>query len=413
MIYGQKKPEQMERRRTGVLSFADLDHIDKSAEAALYYGFIPIKTPHITPSDITKAKQISQGEIIVDSDTHESGAWTKLEEKVAILRTYEEYSMHTLSQPLMLSYTKPFIGDRRKSLKESHIGLEIVGTDKSIAEALLIKTALAILSDQGIENLHIDINSIGDKESLARFTKEITNYYRKHINDLSASCRQMMKKDIFSLLGCQEDKCKELAMEAPKSINFLSERSREHFKEILEYLEDLDISYTINNSLVANRDYCSETIFEIRGEDKQSHPLAVGLRYNSLAKRLGNKKDLPAVGVSIAFKKPTKMTLLKRRAVEKIMNPKISFMQLGSEAKRKSLVVIEELRKAKVAVVHSLTKDKMAGQVIFSEKMKCDYFLIMGKKESMEESVIVRDGITRAQDTVLIKDIASRIKKVK
>jgi histidyl-tRNA synthetase len=405
--------EVPEKKRKSPKEMVDLEHVDKAGEVALYYGFTPLKTPHLTPDDIHKAKNISEGEIVIDSDTHESGAIVRLEEKIALLRTYEDNALYTMPQPAMLYYHKPFTGDKRKtSLKETHRGLEIIGTDKSVAEAILIQTSLAILSEQGYENLRVEINSIGDKESLARFGREITAYYKKNMSELSLQCKQTMKKDVFSLLGCQDAKCKALALECPRSINFLSERSRTHFREVLEYIEILEIPYTINNTLVANRDYCSETIFEIRA-DNEEHPLAVGLRYDTLAKRLGNKKELSAVGVSFAFKKPEKQVLLKKGTVEKIMNPSLSYIQLGFEAKLKSLHLIEILRQAKIPLMHSLAKDKIGGQVVVAEKDRAETILIMGKKEAMEKSVIVRNATTRSQDTVLLTDLAEHLKKLK
>lgn len=395
--------------------YVSYEHVDLVGEAALFYGFTPLALPHIHPNDSTDAKKISEGEVVVDHDTHEEGANVRLEEKIALLRLYEREKMWTQPQPVMFHYKKPFVGDRRKANpKEFHYGLEIIGTNKSIAEAILIQASLAILRDAGETDLHVEINSIGDKESLARFTREITAYYKKHINDLPQKCRDIMKKDVFSLLGCDHEACVKLAMDCPKSINFLSERSRMHFKEVLEYLETLDIPYTISNALVANRDYCSETVFEIRTSDPKAHPLAIGIRYDTLARRLGHKKDLPAVGVSLALtRKPAKTEALKQSTISKILNPNICFMQLGFEAKLKSLNVIEALRQARVPLTQSLAKDKMAGQVGIAEKMQAPIVIIMGKKEAMEDSVIVRESATRSQDTVLISEVAARLKKYK
>jgi histidyl-tRNA synthetase len=401
--------------KSAIPKYVSYDHLDQVAKTALFYGFTPLAQLHIHPNDSVEAKKISEGEIVVDSDNHEEGATLRLEEKISLLHLYEREKMWTLSQPVLFYFKKPFIGDRRKpNQKESHHGLEIIGTDKSIAEAILIQTSLAILRDAGETELHVEINSIGDKESLARFTREVTAYYRKHINDLPAKCRETMKTDVFSLLGCDHEGCKKLAFDCPKSINFLSESSRQHFKEVLEFLETLEIPYIINNTLVANRDYCSETIFEIRRDDPKTHPLAIGIRYDTLARRLGHKKDLPAVGVSICLeKKAGKGEVLKMSEITKILSPQICFMQLGFEAKLKSLRVVEVLRQAGIPLVQSLAKDKMAGQVGMIERTQVPQILIMGKKEAMEDSVILRESATRSQDTVLITDLAARLKKLK
>jgi histidyl-tRNA synthetase len=205
-----------------------------------------------------------------------------------------------------------------------------------------------------------------------------------------------------------------LAADCPKSINFLSEKSRQHFKEVLEFLETLEIPYTINNALVSNRDFCSETVFEIRGSDPKSHPKAIGIRYDTLAKRLGHKKELPAVGVSIALpKKAIKSDEIKVSTIMKILDPQICFMQLGFEAKLKSLRLIETLRLARVPVAQSLAKDKMAGQVGQAEKMQAPVVVIMGNKEAMENSVIIRETATRAQTAVPVSEAAVALKKYK
>ncbi len=393
--------------------YVSYDDVDTVIETGLFYGFTPLAPLHITNDDNAQAKSISEGEIVVDHDNHEEGASIRLEEKIALLRLYEKEKMGTLAQPLMYSYKKPFLGDRRKpNTKELHYGFEIIGTNKSIAEAILMQTAVAILHDAGDTDLHVEINSIGDKESLTRFTREITAYYRKHLNTLPAKCRDTFKKDVFALLGCDHEDCLKLADECPKSINFLSEKSRQHFKEVLEFLETLEIPYTINNALVANRDFCSETVFEIRGSDPKSHPKAIGIRYDTLAKRLGHKKDISAVGVAIALpKKAVRTEPVKQSTIAKILDPQICFMQLGFEAKLKSLRLIESLRLSRIPVAQSLAKDKIAGQVGQAEKMQAPVVIIMGKKEAMENTVIVRETSTRSQNAVLVTEASNSLKK--
>ncbi len=408
-----KKSVSVKAKKIEHPKYVSYEGLDSVGETALFYGFTPLAQPHIHADDITQSKSISECEIVVDQDNHEEGAVVRLEEKVALLHMYEKEKMGTLAMPLMYFYKKPFIGDRRKpSTKESHYGFEIIGTDKSIAEAILMQTAVAVLHDAGDTDLHVEINSIGDKESLARFTREVTAYYRKNLSSLPAKCRETFKKDVFALLGCDHEDCLKLAADCPKSINFLSERSRQHFKEVLEFLESLEIPYTINNALVANRDFCGETVFEIRGTDPKSHPKAIGIRYNTLAKRLGHKKELPAVGVSIAIpKKAVAGAEIKMSVIAKILDPQICFMQLGFEAKLKSLRLIESFRQARVPVAQSLAKDKIAGQVGQAEKMQAPVVVIMGKKEAMENTVIIRETSTRSQNAVLASEAALALKR--
>lgn len=403
--------DSQKEKRKSLADIATNAHLVTGHEVGLYYGFTPVNTPSIAPADTQAAKKISAGEIVVDSDSHEGGATAKLEEKIAFIRLYEEFNLSREPQPIMVSTVRPFKNDKTKiNPKEAHHSFDILGTNRSIAEAMLIETALALLKESGVKDLHLEINSIGDKESAARFGRELTTYYKRHFSSLPQTCKEKFKDDPFSLLGCTHEKCMELSADCPKAINFLSEGSRGRFKEILEFVESLGIPYEIKNNLVANRDYCSETVFEIRTSDPKSHPLAVGVRYDTLSKKLGGKKEIAAAGVSVCYPAAARHALTKTKAL-KLSKPNICFMQLGYEAKLKSLAVIETLRLANIPVSHALARDKMAGQVSLAEYMKSPYVIIMGKKEAMEDSVIVRHNATRAQETVFIKDLAAYIKK--
>jgi histidyl-tRNA synthetase len=229
---------------------------------------------------------------------------------------------------------------------------------------------------------------------------------------MHAECRQLLKKDPFDLLSCQNDKCKKVNETAPHSMDFLSESSRIHFQEVLEYLEALGIPYRINNHLIGNKKYCNETIFSIINTDpdkKRQKVLAVGVRYDSLSKKIGCKKEIHGVGISILIKN-TKSDL--RKEVKRVKRPFASFVQLGFESKLLSLGIIENLRKEKIPLFLSLARDRLGAQVSAVEKYHIPYALIMGKKEAVERSVIVRNNDTHAQEIVDIEELPRYMKKL-
>ena len=379
------------------------EHLDKIGEIAVYYGFSPRKHIEIKRVDVEKSKDM------LDSDYIEEGELRlplHVEEKVALLRVYEEENLLEKPHPIMFYLKDSFKNNIKKSNFPRYADLEILGNSKSIAEATLIQTACKMLAEEGYDDLSIDINSIGDKDSIARFTRELANYYRKHLNDIHPECRQAFKIDPLELLSCGNDKCTEINAGAPRAIHYLSEASRIHFQEVLEFLETLEIPYNINNNLISNRKYCSETIFEIRQGEKT---LAIGVRYDSLSKKIGFKKELSGVGISLLVKKG-KAEL--RKEVQKTKKPWVYFVQLGMEAKLLSLPVIEILRQHKIPVYQSLPKDKLGAQVSVAERMHIPYTMIMGKKEAVEKSVIVRHNDTRSQETILISELGAYMKKL-
>lgn len=383
---------------------------EKALDAAEYFGFVPIKTPEIKKEDLARAKDLK---ICCDpffSASADSECFSvSPEERLALLRNYIEDGIISWSQPAMLFYRRPTL---KKSVRE--INLDILGSPRSILEALIIKTAITILEDGGFGNLSVEINSIGDKESFSRFERQLVNFFKKNSETLVPQCRQAYKKDPLSAPLCEHEKCNALKADSPKPISFLSDQSREHFKEILEHLEVSGIQYRINNGLVGNKNYCYQTVFKITGShesERESEPqtLAIGMRYNGLAKKTGLKKDVQGAGVSInlAGKKTEEKVSIKTK------KPDFYLIQLGFEAKLKSLEVIDELRKARIPIYHSLVKDKLAAQLSIAENLDVDHVIIIGQKEALENSVVVRNVNTRSQETVSLCRLADYVNRLK
>ena len=136
---------------------------DKIGEVAIHYGFTVVKPPEITNSDVNKSKQFKDFDHYGDA-----------EEKVALTRWYMDNRMDLESQPLAIHYKKPLSGS---GVKKRHgydaYGLEVMGSTKSTSEALIIKCVLAMLDDLGCKDIVLDINSIGDRESINKFERDI------------------------------------------------------------------------------------------------------------------------------------------------------------------------------------------------------------------------------------------------
>ncbi len=386
-----------------------LREFEKPFETALHFGFTPIKTPEITKDDSLKLKSVKDPYHDPKRIQAESPFTFDALEKIALLRTYQETGLETAAPPALLAYKKPISGTFNKKSSDIVIGLDILGLPSSAAEGIIIRTALSILEDEGFKNLTIHINSLGDKDSVGDFEKAVSVFVRKHMNGFPADIRKMAKHDIFDILRSTDEKHHAIQQQAPKSISFLSERSRNDLKEVLEYLEVFDIPYEISPRLIGSPCFCSHTIFEIRtGDGDKNDLLAQGYRYGRLSKKIGAKRELPSIGITISFKKKEKITLSKG-----ISKPKFYLIQLGPEAKLHTLPVVDILRKARISVAHSIAKDKLGSQLGAAENMKVPYVLIIGQKEAIEKSVTVRNMSTRAQETVSIPKLVEYLKKLK
>lgn len=398
-----KKP----KTKTGS-RFIEHENLDKIGEIAVYYGFTPKKSPSITKADADAVKDIISGDYIDDESCNHNKLQMHVEEKIALIRMYNEQNLHAGPQPVMFYFKDPCKG----SGSHHYASLEILGSSGPIAEATLIQTARVMLKEEGYDSTIVEINSTGDRDSLARFSRELTAYYRKHLNEMPANCRETFKRDAFELLACPGKDCQELNAKAPKALDYLSENGRRHLEEILEYLEALKIPYQVNNSLLGNRKYCGETIFTIVSGDKSSKDrkvLAVGMRYNNLAKRLVMKKDVQGVGISLLIKNGKNDN---RKPIKKTKRPIASFVQLGLQSKLISLEIIESLRQVKIPLYLSLAKDRLGAQVSSVERYNTPYVIVIGKKEAVEHTAIVRKNDSHSQDIVPLEELPKYMKKI-
>ena len=399
---------------------------EKAQEIAIYYGFKPIETPMLENEEIFTTS-IGEGTDIIDKEMYtlktKGGDHLALkpEHTAPLMRAYIEHGMQSMPQPVLLyQYGPSFRHDkpqRGRYRQFWQFDLDSLGSEKSIMDAIIIKTSMSILEEAGAKNLIIDINSIGDKECRNGYTKELTSYYRKHASNLAGIDRERLKINPLRILDSKEEKTKELNENAPDSVSYLCPSCKKHFKEVLEYLEEMNIQYNINKNLVRGLSYYTRTVFEIieqkGAEDGAPLTLAGGGRYDYLARKIGGKKNVSAVGISIGVDRIVASPWYKKLSPRILKKPKIYFIQLGSEAKLKSLNVIEILRKAHIPIAQSLSKDSLGSQLAIAEKLAIPYSLIFGVKEALDNAVIVRDMSNRSQDTIKLNKLLEYLKDIK
>ncbi|MBP7805168.1 MAG: histidine--tRNA ligase [Candidatus Pacebacteria bacterium] len=397
---------------------------EKAQEVAMYYGFKPIETPVLEHEGIFTSG-IGEGTDIVDKEMYslrtKGGDHLALrpEFTAGIMRSYIENGMSSQPQPLMFyTYGPAFRHDNPQKGRYRQFyqfDMEILGSEKSILDALIIKTTLTIINESGAPSASIDINSIGCKECRPHYVRELVSYYKKHLNVLPAVDRERLKVNPLRILDSKEEKTIELNAAAPESVSYLCPTCKKHFKEVLEYLEEMEVPYTLNKNLVRGLSYYSRTVFEViidMGEGNPPLTIAGGGRYDYLGRQLGSKKDIPGIGVALGVDRLIGMPWYNKHMPRIMKKPKVYFIQLGIEAKLKSLNIIEILRKAHVPMMQALSKDSLGAQLAMAEKSNAPYTIIFGQKEAIEHTVIVRNMTTRSQETVKQDKLAEYLKNL-
>lgn len=430
MIPEKKKTQQEISSPKGMRDIIGTDYykfqglFEKAQEVAVYYGFTPIETP-ILEHEETFTSAVGVGTDIVDKEMYtlktKGGDHLAMrpEHTAGLMRSYIENGMTSLPQPVLLYHSGPvFRHDKPQKGRYRQFyqfDVDALGNEKSVVDALVIKTIYTILEEAGAKDLVVTINSIGDKDSRPAYLRELVNYYKKHLKDLSEIDQERLKTNPMRILDSKDPKTREINLGAPDPMSFLSPSGKKHFKEVLEYLDEMGITYQIDKTLVRGLSYYTHTVFEIieTDEDGTSMTIAGGGRYDYLGKMLGSKKDIPAMGGSIGMDRIIERPWFKNLAPRIMKKPKVYFIQVGFEAKLKSLNVIEILRKAHVPVAQSLSKDSLGAQLAVAEKNGAPYVIIFGQMEAVKNNVIVRNMETRSQETVPMTELGAYIKGLK
>jgi len=371
--------------------------LKRAVLVAEHYGFLPLESvmPEFGTKKLSKIPQHTQFLSSFD---------TKL---ASLIRSYIEHGHTRLTEPTLFYQNSIDPKNPDKVL----FGLHVLGTSHSIAEAVLIKTALATLDDLGVTEHRVYVNSIGDRDSVARFIKELTDYLRKNMNDMPTASRHAMKKDVFDAYSSLLEKQHQLCESAPSTVEFLTEASRGHLREILEHLEATQVDYELDPSIIGHHDCYSKTLFEIRHkmQDKDEAPtlLARGGRYDELSRK-AFRQSVPGVGIVFEFEKKGRVP--KKIATGKKQKQKFYFIQLGAKARLRSLIILEMLRKAHIQIYQSIGKDQLSAQLELAEELDIPYCIIMGHKEALEDTVIVRHLDSRSQSIVSVEDLPQYLK---
>lgn len=402
---------------------------DAATDIANFYGFQKIDTPIVEEAELF-SRGIGLSTDVVEKQMYllrtRGGDYLALrpEFTAGIVRAYIENGMFNLPQPVKLysfgslfRYEHPQAGRFRQF---HQVDFEVFGEPSPVIDAQIIQIFYNFLIGLKIKNLIVEINSIGDSQCRPYYKKLLVSYLRARENSLCVDCRRRIRENPLRVLDCKEEKCQSVKAQAPQMIDHLCEECKLHFKEVLEFLDEIGLPYHLNPYLVRGLDYYTKTVFEIfevdsdEGSQKLTSALLAGGRFDALVKILGGK-ETPACGGAAGVERI--VDIIKERAKKETpyATKKIFLAQLGSLAKRKSLKLIEEFRKSKIPVGESLGKDSLKTQLRVADKLGANYTLILGQKETLEGIIIIRDMKTGEQETVklekVVEEIQNRFKK--
>jgi len=401
------------------------DFIFKTAESVLRsYDFGYIETPVLEDINLF-ARAIGEGTDIVSKEmfTIDDRGSDKLamrpEFTAGVMRAFIENGLNSRPQPVKLySLGSLFRAERPQAgrfRQFRQINVETLGGDKPALDAQIIQIVWRILERIGLSDVIVQLNSIGCKECRPEYRQILIDYYRPHQNKMCPDCKKRFKTNPLRLLDCKEEKCQRLAANAPQMFDNLCDTCHNHFKELLEILDELDIPYELNSRIVRGLDYYNRTVFEVwpagvSGDEIAQSSYGGGGRYDGLAEILGGQPT-PAVGVALGVERL--IMAMKEKKIEAPQNPgpQVFLSQLGEKAKKQSFKIFEDLYLAGIDVIESVGRDSLKSQLKQAEKKEVLYTLILGQKEAVDDTIIVRDMESGVQEVITQDKMIDYLKK--
>lgn len=397
--------------------------VDKALQLAKLYDFDRLDTPILEPASLLERAYGKQSDFIINKlytfvDRDNERVALRPQFKPSIARAVMEHNLlvdDTKFVKLCLlgpvfRYERVQTGLARQYTQWS---LDVVGNSSPIADALLIMVGYNFFKELQLD-IRVDINSLGDPECRATYTQKLVEYYKEQIKKTKLPAdlkKQLVKKPLESLVS-NDEHLVEINQGAPAIVDFLSEDAKNHFFTIIEHLDAFGVPYSLNPRLFGSGDYYGRTIFEFvapeDGERKET-TLGTGGRYDQLFERLFNKQT-SAVGFSIAFDR----TISRIRSLEMPLeepSADIYLAQLGDQPRQKALAIFEELRKAGFRVSQGFLHSALKHQLEEAQKMNVRYTLILGQKELMDGTIIIRDMESGAQEVADAKKIIHELEK--
>ena len=366
-------------------------------------GYQEIRTPIFEATELF-ARGVGDTTDIVNKEMYtfeksERSLTLRPENTAGVVRSFIENGMHRLSAPVKLWYKGPMFRYERPQAgrqRQFHqVGVEMFGVKDATADAEVIELAVSYLNSLGLNDLEVEINSLGCPTCRENFKTKLKEVLKPYFNELCDDCKTRYEKNPLRLLDCKVESCKKI-FEKPEiqeviQGDFICDECSEHFLQLKTYLDALNIKYTVNKLLVRGLDYYNRTVFEIKSNNLGSqNAVCGGGRYDSLVKNLGGE-DTPAIGFAMGMERL--YSLIEKFEQEKLAG------YIVSTNKAEALKLAKYLRDNNKSVDFDFAGKKFTKQMEKASKV-AKFAIILGEDEISQGYVSIKNLENSEQNKV-------------
>ena len=373
-------------------------------EIAENYGFLEMRTPvfehtELFQRSVGETTDVVQKEMYTFEDKGGRSITLRPEGTAGAARAFLEHGLFNDALPQKIyyltscyRYEKPQAG----RLREFHqFGVESFGAGTPAADAEIISLAHAVFRYLGVQNLTLEINSIGCPECRKKFQEALKAYFESYREQLCDTCKSRLERNPMRILDCKSPVCSEIAAGAPKILDYLCDDCRAHFDAVQKYLQAMGIAFTVNPTIVRGLDYYTRTVFEfVSSEIGAQGTVCGGGRYDGLLEELGGK-PMPACGFGMGIER---LLLLMEAQGVPFPEPKkcdVYLVSMGEEAGLKAAALAEQLREEGLSAQFDTVGRGLKAQMKYADKIGAAYTVVLGDAELESRRVNLknmRDG---------------------
>ncbi len=355
------------------------------------YGYREIRTPVFEDTALFQrgvgdTTDVVQKEMYTFEDKGGRSITLRPEGTASLARSFIENSLYADPQPTKLfyliscyRYEKPQSG----RLREFHqFGIECFGGTSDATDAEVIALALAFFEKLGVQNLKLNLNSIGCPVCKQAYNQTLKAYFTKHKDRLCDTCNTRLEKNPMRIIDCKSEICSAIAKDAPKMLDHLCPDCRGHLDKTLHYLDTMGISYVLDPTIVRGLDYYTRTVFEITSDALGAQSTVCGGgRYNGLVEELGGK---PTEGIGFAAGLERLVMIMKQQGLDQNLSsnaPDIFLAALGDIADTAVQKLVFELRQRGIHAERDLCDRSLKAQMKYANKLGASFSIVLGENE--------------------------------
>lgn len=290
-------------------------------------------------------------------------------------------------------------------LREFHqFGVEMAGSKLPSADADVILLAHTIISQLGIKNVELKINSIGCPKCRAEYHKALKAYFEDKKDQLCDTCLSRLEKNPMRILDCKSPICSEIAKDAPVILDFLCEECSDHFQKLQSYLTNLDLSFTVDPKIVRGLDYYTKTVFEFVTTDIGAQgTICGGGRYDGLIKQLGGQ-DTPALGFAMGLERL--ILTMENQGVEfdEDLGCSLYIAPMDESAVPTAMKIAKEIRSGGFNVEFDTVGRGLKAQMKYSDKIGAAFTIVLGDNEISSGTAKLKNMKTGEQIDIKLDD---------